>query len=168
MNEAVKMAPFFKFYGGKFRDSPRNYPAPKHQTVVEPFCGSAGYSVRNYKRDVVLADKDPVICGIWDYLIKASPDEIMALPDVANGQRVDSLDIPVAAQGLIGFWLNAGVDRPCKVPGSWMRSGVAPGTFWGGGSQVSYRKAGGSHTALASPQRAVRVSARSGYGDLVH
>ena len=29
--------PFFGFYGGKWRDAPKYYPVPEHDTIVEPF-----------------------------------------------------------------------------------------------------------------------------------
>lgn len=125
------MRPFFKFYGGKWRDAVKNYPAPEHKTVVEPFAGSAGYSVRYHDRNVVLYDLDPVICGVWDYLIKVTPAEVLAIPDVPEGGTVADLDIPQEARWLVGFWLNAGSAGPCLRPSSWMRSGIQPGTFWG-------------------------------------
>lgn len=106
-----KLRPFFKYYGGKFRVAPR-YPAPKHKTIVEPFAGAAGYSVRYHWHDVVLCDKSPIICGIWDYLIKASAEEILALPDLQFGEEVSSLNICQEAKWLIGFWANPGCASP--------------------------------------------------------
>lgn len=55
---------FFNFYGGKWKAAP-TYPAPKHDTIIEPFAGGAGYSLRHHERQVVLIDRDPVIAGIW-------------------------------------------------------------------------------------------------------
>jgi hypothetical protein len=126
------LRPFFGFYGGKWRDTPRNYPPPQHHEIVEPFAGSAGYSVRHgASHAVVLCDKDPVIAGVWKYLIGVSPAEILMLPDVPLGGTVDDLDVCQEARWLIGFWLNRGAARPCKRPSKWMREGVRPGSFWG-------------------------------------
>ena len=43
------MKPFFRYYGGKWRDCAK-YPPPQFDTIVEPFAGSAGYSVRHHTR----------------------------------------------------------------------------------------------------------------------
>jgi DNA (cytosine-5)-methyltransferase 1 len=125
------LRPFFTFYGGKWRDAVKHYPAPAHATIVEPFAGSAGYALRYYDRNVVLYDIDPVIVGVWDYLIHVSHAEIRAIPDVPMDGHVDDLKIPQEARWLVGFWLNAGTSMPRKTPSRWMRDGTRPGTFWG-------------------------------------
>lgn len=73
------LQPFFSFFGGKWRVGLR-YPAPMYPTIIEPFAGGAGYSVRYSDRQVVLYDADPIIAGLWSYLIKVSPAEVLALP----------------------------------------------------------------------------------------
>lgn len=75
------MRPFLSFYGAKWRDT-FNYPAPTHPLIVEPFAGSAGYALRYHWHQVVLCDIDPIIASVWQYLIDASPEEILAIPDV--------------------------------------------------------------------------------------
>lgn len=108
-----------------------NYPAPKHSVIVEPFAGSAGYSLRHHSNRVVLCEIDPTIAGIWDYLIRVSSREIMALPDLQPGSTVDDLNVPAEAKALVGMWLNRGVARPRKSPSKWMREKIRPGSFWG-------------------------------------
>jgi hypothetical protein len=124
------MRPFFTYYGGKWRAA-KHYPAPIHGTIIEPFAGSAGYSVRYPDRQVRLYDADPTICGVWDYLIHIRPEEILALPLLFD--HVDEIDAPQEAKWLIGFWLNKGTVQPCKTPGNWMRDyhSKQPGTYWG-------------------------------------
>lgn len=129
--EPGRLNPFFKFYGGKWRDAIKNYPAPRYKTIVEPFAGSAGFSVRYAHLDVVLCEADPIIAAVWQYLTKVSPKEILDIPDVPPDGTVDDLSIAQEAKWLVGFWLNAGVSRPRKRPSQWMRSGYSPGTFWG-------------------------------------
>lgn len=52
---------------------------------------------------------------MWDYLLSASADEVMALPDMPNvGDTVDNYTIPQEAKWLIGFWLNRGSASPKK------------------------------------------------------
>jgi hypothetical protein len=126
------LRPFFGYYGGKWRHARMYYPAPLHGTIVEPFAGSAGYSLRYPDRRVVLCDLDPIVAGVWSYLLRVRPQEIMAISDVPLNGTVD--DVPglcQEARWLVGFWLNKGNQRPCKTPSSWMRSGKYPGSFWG-------------------------------------
>ena len=125
------LRPFFSFYGGKWRVAKKHYPVPKHDTIVEPFAGSAGYSLRYADRSVILCEIDPVIAAIWRYLVSVTPREIRAIPDIPLEGGVDDLRIPQEARWLVGFWMNRGVSRPRKSPSSWMRSGVRPGSFWG-------------------------------------
>lgn len=129
--------PLFTFYGGKWRAAP-HYPDPLHRTIVEPFAGSAGYSMRHHERNVILVDADEIIAGMWSYLISVKPDEVRALPDLEPDQSVDDLEIVQEARWLIGFWLNKGSAQPKKKPSSRMiksRTRVEPGdppsSWWG-------------------------------------
>lgn len=127
----TQLRPFFGFYGGKWRDTPRYYPEPAHDTIVEPFAGSAGYALRYPDRRVILCDLDPILAGVWRYLIRVKPKEILQIPDVETGQSVDDLAIPQEARWLVGMWLNRGTARPRKTPSKWMRERIRPGSFWG-------------------------------------
>lgn len=108
------MKPLFPFYGSKWRDAKR-YPAPYNGVVVEPFAGSAGYSIFYEPDRVVLYDADPVVVAVWDYLIRVSSEEVLKLPDLEVGQSVDDLTLPQEARWLIGFWLNRGSAVPKKT-----------------------------------------------------
>lgn len=108
------MKPLFPYYGSKWRDAKR-YPRPHNGYVIEPFAGSAGYSVFWEPERVLLIDRDPIIVGVWDYLIRASESEIMHLPELEVGQTVDAFQIPQEAKWLIGFWLNRGSAQPKKT-----------------------------------------------------
>lgn len=108
------MKPFFPFYGSKWNIA-RHYPAPRHSLVVEPFAGGAGYACFYDCPRVALFDADPIIAGVWQYLMKASEDEILALPNMPEvGDHVDNYAIPQEAKWLIGFWLNRGSAQPKK------------------------------------------------------
>lgn len=124
------MKPLFSFYGGKWRTA-RLYPEPEHKVVVEPFAGAAGYAVRHPDRDVILCDIDPIIAGLWSYLITASSAEILSIPDIRDGETVDDLRVCQEAKWLVGFWVNKGAASPRRRPSAWMRSGLRPGSFWG-------------------------------------
>lgn len=109
------MRPFFPYYGSKWNIA-RHYPAPRHDLVIEPFAGSAGYATFYDCPRVHLVDADPIIAGVWSFLIKASVSEIMALPEIPEvGDSVDNYPIPEEAKWLIGFWLNRGSATPKKT-----------------------------------------------------
>jgi len=123
----MNLKPFFTFYGGKWRAAP-HYPPPEFATVIEPFAGAAGYSVRHHERRVTLIERDPLIAATWRYLIRSSPQEILALPDIAVGQTTDDLPICPEARLLVGWWVNGGSATPKKSLGQWarrMRTGEA-------------------------------------------
>jgi site-specific DNA-adenine methylase len=123
------MKPMFPFYGSKWRDAKR-YGAPKHDLVIEPFAGSAGYSTYWEPRRVLLADIDPIIVGVWRYLITASADEILRLPDLAPGQSTDDLAVSQEARWLIGFWLNRGSAQPKKTQTEYSRRTERAQLIW--------------------------------------
>lgn len=108
------MRPFFPFYGSKWNTA-RYYPKPRG-LVVEPFAGSAGYALFYDAPKAVLVDADPVVAGVWAYLMRASAAEILALPELPEvGDTVDNYPaLPQEARWLIGFWLNRGSAQPKK------------------------------------------------------
>jgi len=135
----VNLKPFFTFYGGKWRVAP-HYPAPMYGTIVEPFAGSAGYSMRYPDRKVVLVERDPLIAATWRYLLRVTPAEILSLPDIRNDQTVDDLVVCDEARLLIGWWLNGGSAQPKKRPSAWMRRQAENGGegWTTGGGQLSW------------------------------
>lgn len=104
------MKPLFPFYGSKWRDA-HKYGAPGGH-VIEPFAGSAGYSTFYEPERVTLIDADPILVGVWRFLIAASGDDIAALPDVEPGQDVREMGLSEEAAWFIGFWLNRGSAQP--------------------------------------------------------
>ena len=125
------MRPFFSFFGSKWRVA-NHYPVPRHSTIIEPFAGSAGYSLRYPNHQIRLFDADPGICAVWRFLIGVTPEEIMRLPLAFN--HIDELNVCPEAKALVGFWLNKGSVQPGKSPSKWMRDYQLrqPGVYWGG------------------------------------
>jgi hypothetical protein len=124
------LKPSFSFFGSKYRVAP-HYPKPVYPTIIEPFAGSCGYSLRYPEHQVRLYDVDPTICGVWDYLINVTLEEIRRLPLVFS--HIDELNVCPEAKDLIGFWLNKGSVQPAKSPSKWMRDYQVsqPGcTYW--------------------------------------
>lgn len=125
------LRPFFGYYGGKWKNAVKHYPVPSFSRIVEPFAGSAGYSLRYADREVVLCEIDPILAAVWKYLIAVKPKEILDIPDFPSDGDVEDLKICQEAKWLVGFWLNRGVTSPRRSPSRWMKEGVRPGSFWG-------------------------------------
>lgn len=105
------LRPFFSYYGGKWRAA-KHYPSPLFDTIIEPFAGAAGYATRHHDRNIILCDANPVIAGIWRYLIAVRPEEILAMRDLEPGESCSDLRIPQEAQWLVGMALNPGGSAP--------------------------------------------------------
>jgi hypothetical protein len=118
---------FFPYFGGKHRLAPR-YPAPRHEWIIEPFAGSAGYATRYPGRRVLLIERNETVAGIWRYLTRATEREVLALPLLAPGQRVATLDAPPEARALIGFWAHPGNATPGTKLTQW--PGIRAADTW--------------------------------------
>lgn len=111
-----RLRPFFPFYGSKWMMTPR-YPTPEYDRICEPFAGSASYSLLYPDKKVHLVDQDPVIAGLWDFLIHAKESEILSLP--ATFDHVDSVVACQEAKWLLGFWCSPASSTPKKTPSKW-------------------------------------------------
>lgn len=108
-----ELKPFWRYYGGKYRAAPR-YPEPQYATIIEPFAGAAGYSLRYPDRRVVLVEKYPVIAELWRYLISVPASEIRRIP--VGPRHIDDVPswVPSPARNLIGWWFNNATTSPRK------------------------------------------------------
>lgn len=116
--------PFFSYFGSKYRVG-RHYSEPKYSTIIEPFAGSAGYSLRFPDKRVQLIDSYEPIVQLWNYLIKVSEEEILSLPvrDFDRDHPVDALRIAPEAKLLLGFWLTESQTSASRYPLSQSRGG---------------------------------------------
>ena len=121
MSEPVGLRPFFTFYGSKWRAASL-YDVPMNDTIVEPFAGSAGYAMRYPALEVILVERDPYVAQTWSYLLRVTPAEVLALPDIEDGQTTDDLRVAQEAKYLIGWWCNGASAQPKKSLGLWARS----------------------------------------------
>lgn len=113
-NGSETVRPFFPYYGSTWNRA-CYLPPPRFPLVRERFAGGAGYSLFYDCPVVELVDKDPLIAGLWSYLLRVTAAEIMALPELPEvGDSVDNYAIPQEARWLIGFWLNRGSAQPKK------------------------------------------------------
>lgn len=105
----------FSYYGSKSKIA-HLYPLPKYDRIVEPFAGSARYSLLYADRAVTLFDANPLIVEIWQYLIQASTSDILSLPDIESKKSLDEIqDLSSTERALIGFNLCRGKAKPRKV-----------------------------------------------------
>ncbi len=106
---------FISYFGSKSKIGGM-YPPPRYKTIVEPFAGGAGYSLRYHNHDVVLMDKNIHVYEVWKWLIeKATKEEILSLPvDIVDLRERD--DISNIHKKFIGFSLSPNVDRPANKP----------------------------------------------------
>lgn len=111
--------PFFKYPGSKWLLS-KHYPKPKHDVIVEPFAGSACYSVQNADRQVILHEVNPDIYDLWVYLISGPADEIVSLPasSLERGFDIRDLGCSLGAKLLIRHWQRVGTST-CWTVSSW-------------------------------------------------
>jgi site-specific DNA-adenine methylase len=88
MKMSKPLKPFFSYFGSKYKLS-KKYHAPTKSVLIEPFAGSACYSLHYPHKQVKLFDKYDVICSIWDYLINVSESELLSLPLIDFDKSVD-------------------------------------------------------------------------------
>jgi site-specific DNA-adenine methylase len=109
----------FYYYGRKQKIFGK-YPKPKHDLIIEPFAGSAAYSMNYHERNVILIEKDKRIADLWSYLINVDRYEILSLPLLSLGQSLNDNEFSYLTdvqKSLIGFFLNPGSAQPKKSPG---------------------------------------------------
>ena len=78
------------YYYGRKKQIAKHYPLPNYSKIIEPFAGSAAYSLfgKNWKNEVFLVERDERVASIWEWLInQATPEDIHKLPDLAVGEK---------------------------------------------------------------------------------
>lgn len=92
----------FSYYGSKSKIIDY-YPPPKYSKIIEPFAGSARYSLKYFDRDVLLVDKYEVIIKIWQWLQKCSEADILGLPILQKGQDIRLLNVSEEERMFLGM-----------------------------------------------------------------
>lgn len=111
----------FSYFGSKARLAP-TYQAPKHDLIVEPFAGAAGYSMYwlQQRSDLRchLVDCDWLVVEMWERLLGMEPGDLWHYPcPVAGDQITDPLYL--AATVSSGSWEALHAGRDFKVT-EWM------------------------------------------------
>ena len=108
-----RLPPLLSYYGSKYTIAPL-YPRPRYKQIVEPFAGGASYSLCHADHDVLLVDKYEKLIAVWQFLIAASPAEILSIPLLGADETTDDLPVCQEARWLVGWWVNSAVAAPCK------------------------------------------------------
>jgi hypothetical protein len=110
----------WSYYGRKTKVV-KYYPAPLYDCIIEPFAGTAVYSLYkdNWKKDVILNDKYKLIMDLWAYLQICDYDTIMNLPELELRQDIRELNLPEQLKWLIGFYINQGSNKPKNIVQKW-------------------------------------------------
>jgi len=105
------------YYYGRRKQIAHLYPPPLYDQIVEPFSGSAAYSMywaeKGKELDVLLVDKSETVAKIWKYLLVAQETDIKKLPVFKTGDSLnDYSQLCEAEKALIGFHINPGSSVP--------------------------------------------------------
>lgn len=85
-----------------------------HEKIIEPFAGTAKYSLLYYDHDVTICDSYEQLIRIWQWLQKAAPSDINCLPKrVQVGFKLEDFKFDCEEQKwLFGFLIGKGAERP--------------------------------------------------------
>lgn len=119
--------PLFKWFGSKWSAS-KHYPEPRHGVIVEPFAGSAGYSLRHHEKDVILAENNVHILALWRWLVnEAAEGDIRDIPiNIPEGTDIRTLGLSDGQALLLKTWQRTNNVGDCWTVSSW---GNKPGQW---------------------------------------
>jgi site-specific DNA-adenine methylase len=103
----------FSYYGSKSKVV-HLYPKPKFGKIIEPFAGSARYSLKYFDCDVLLVDKFETIVRTWRYLQQASEKDILGLPRLTQGLDISTLNLSEEERLFVGFMAGVAQGKPAK------------------------------------------------------
>lgn len=103
----------FSYYGSKSKIV-KYYPRPQYDTIIEPFAGSAAYSMAYFNRKIILIEKNEILVKLWTWLIhEATEKDILQLPDLKPNELIsDITHLRDEEKYLMGFAMNRGSACP--------------------------------------------------------
>lgn len=112
--------PLFKLFGSKWTSS-KYYPAPKFDTIIEPFAGSAGYSLRHFNKNVILAEADGHVHNLWYWLINiATESDIREIPlGLPIGTDIRTIGLNMGQMLLLKNWQRTNNVGNCFTVSPW-------------------------------------------------
>jgi len=109
----------WSYYGSKSKII-KKYPKPLFNTIIEPFAGTAQYSMLYWENDITIIDKYPVIISLWKWLQQCSEGDLKKLPRLLAGQTLDDFAFDCQeAKWFMGMIITGGPTQPKKTPSAW-------------------------------------------------
>jgi site-specific DNA-adenine methylase len=113
----------FSYYGSKSKIV-GYYPPPKYKKIIEPFAGSARYSLRFWQNDVLLVDKYSIIVRTWKWLQSCERNDILKLPIMKLGETLDDFNLTEDEKIFMGFVVQHGTTGLRKTVSSYAVDGI--------------------------------------------
>ena len=115
------------YYGSKSKIV-NKYAPPKCDKIIEPFAGTAQYSLKYFHKEVLLFEKYELIVNLWKWLQSCSKQDILKLPILKCGENVDDFNWDCdEAKHLVGFIITGGATQPKKTASKW-KTVIRPNT----------------------------------------
>ena len=127
MHKVGITGPLFKWFGSKWLSS-KTLPYPAYDLIIEPFAGGAGYSLRHYQKDVIIAENNPLVYALWKWLItEARPSDIQEIPiDLKKGVDIREVEMSEGQALLLKHWQRTNNVGNCWTVSPW---GDKPGQW---------------------------------------
>lgn len=107
------------YYGSKSKIV-NAYPAPTHDAIIEPFAGTAQYSLKYFEREIFLIEKYELIVNLWLWLQKCSSKDILETRQLKHGESTDSFKWDCQERkNLVGFIISGAPTIPKKTATKW-------------------------------------------------
>lgn len=113
----------FSYYGSKSKIV-QYYPKPRYNKIIEPFCGSARYSLRYFENDILLIDKYDVIVNTWKWLQQCSTKDVLSLPVMKIGENLDNYNLTDNEKIFMGFIVQQGTTGLRKTVSSFAEKNI--------------------------------------------
>ena len=115
------------YYGSKSKVV-NYYPPPKHDKIIEPFAGTAQYSLLYWDKEIHLIEKYDVIVNLWKWLQKCSKNDILSTRRLKCGENTDDFKWDCQEQkDLVGFIITGSPSVPKKTASKW-KTVIRPNT----------------------------------------
>jgi hypothetical protein len=115
------------YYGSKSKVIDK-YPPPKYDKIIEPFAGTAQYSLLYWDKEIHLIEKYDVIVNLWKWLQKCSKNDILSTRRLKCGENTDDFKWDCQEQkDLVGFIITGSPSAPKKTASKW-KTVIRPNT----------------------------------------
>jgi hypothetical protein len=102
------------YYGSKSK-LVNLYPEPIQDKIIEPFAGSARYSLKYWDKDVLLIDKYEPIIKMWHWLQQATEKDLDNLPVPKKGESLFDFNLSEGEHLFLSFIVSEGVASPRNI-----------------------------------------------------